>query len=95
MWTLIRASPLCRWALWSATNPISRMRLDACVREGATEIVAVPYFLHTGTHVAGDLPDLLEAAQAKYPDVRFLMGDYIGLSPRMADLLQKRAVQSS
>ncbi|MFY7951773.1 MAG: sirohydrochlorin chelatase, partial [Armatimonadaceae bacterium] len=31
--------------------------IDLCATAGATEIVAVPWFLHIGTHVAQDLPD--------------------------------------
>ena len=65
-----------------------------CVARGATTIVAVPYFLHTGTHVCEDLPHLLEQAQAQYPQVAFRMGDYIGLSPRLTAILANRAHQA-
>ena len=65
--------------------------IDGCVAQGATRIVAVPYFLHTGTHVCDDLPTLLEEARARHPHVEFLMGDYLGLSPRVTDLLAERA----
>ena len=65
--------------------------IDGCVAEGATRVVAVPYFLHTGTHVCDDLPTLLEEAQARHPHVEFLMGDYLGLSLRVTDLLAERA----
>jgi sirohydrochlorin ferrochelatase len=54
----------------------------------------VPYFLHTGTHVADDLPTLLEDAQTRHPGVEFRMGDYIGLSPRLTDLLAARAASA-
>jgi len=62
-----------------------------CVAQGADRVVAVPYFLHTGNHVCNDLPTLLEEAQERYPNVTFLMGDYLGLSPRLTDLLAARA----
>jgi sirohydrochlorin ferrochelatase len=65
--------------------------VDRCVAAGATRVVAVPYFLHTGTHVADDLPTLLEEAQERHPSVTFAVGDYIGLSPRLTDLLADRA----
>ena len=64
--------------------------IDRCVDLGAMEIVSVPYFLHTGTHVAEDLPSLLEAAQQKYPGVRFLMGRYLGDSPQLTNILGDR-----
>lgn len=65
--------------------------IDQCVAEGATTVTAVPYFLHTGTHVCDDLPTLLEEAQTRHPDTTFRMGDYLGLSPRLTDLLMMRA----
>ena len=65
--------------------------IAACVAQGAERIVAVPYFLHTGSHVADDLPSLLEEAQGRYPDVEFAMGRYIGASPRLTEILAERA----
>lgn len=65
--------------------------VDACAAEGAERIVAVPYFLHTGTHVADDLPTLLEEARERHPHVQFQMGRYIGTSPLLTDILAARA----
>ena len=65
--------------------------VDECAAEGATRVVAVPYFLHTGTHVADDLPTLLEEARERHPNVQFQMGRYIGTSPLLTDILSARA----
>ena len=65
--------------------------IAACVHQGAEKIVAVPYFLHTGTHVADDLPTLLEEGQAHYPTVEFALGKYIGTSPKLTEILTDRA----
>ena len=62
-----------------------------CVQQGAIEIDAVPYFLHTGKHVAGDIPDLLDEARARFPHVRFRLARFLGCSPRIAELLARRA----
>ena len=64
--------------------------IDELVEQGARSVVAVPYFLHTGNHVADDLPSALEAAQRKYPDVKFSMGDYLGHDAVIADVLMDR-----
>ena len=40
---------------------------DTCAAAGADKVIAVPYFLHTGTHVADDLPTLLDEAAAASP----------------------------
>ena len=65
--------------------------IDACITQGAGRVTAVPYFLHTGTHVADDLPTLLEEAQARHPSVEFGMGRYLGTSPLLTDVLAARA----
>lgn len=64
--------------------------LETLAQSGAPQIIAVPYFLHAGTHVADDLPTLLEDAQQKYPEIEFLMGDYLGHDDRIADVLRAR-----
>ena len=83
--------PIVEVGFMECNEPTIPEAIDRCVRSGATRVVAVPYFLHTGTHVCDDLPTLLEEAQARHPDVEFLLGDYIGLSPRLTDLLAARA----
>ncbi len=65
-----------------------------CVAGGARKIIAVPYFLHAGTHVADDLPGLLEAASQQFPHIAFLMGDYLGHDALIADVVRDRATQS-
>lgn len=65
--------------------------IDRCVAAGAERVVAVPYFLHAGAHVADDLPALLEDGAGRHPGVEFLLGDYIGRSQYVTDILSARA----
>jgi len=65
--------------------------IDNCAAQGAERIVAVPYFLHTGTHVADDLPTLLEEGQKRHPSVHFQMGRYLGASSLLTNILENRA----
>jgi sirohydrochlorin ferrochelatase len=67
--------------------------IDACVAQGAGRVLAVPYFLHTGNHVADDLPTLLEEAQARHPAVEFRLADFLGRSPRLTGILAERAIR--
>ncbi len=69
--------------------------IDRCVAQGAERVIAVPYFLHTGNHVADDLPGLLEEAQGRHPAVGFLMGDYIGHDALIADVIRDRVTQAT
>jgi sirohydrochlorin ferrochelatase len=64
--------------------------VETLVTAGAREIVAVPYFLHSGKHVSNDLPDILEAAARRHPAVLILMGDYLGHAEAIADVLRDR-----
>lgn len=67
--------------------------VDECVRQGASEIRVVPYFLSAGRHVATDIPgELAQAAQA-HPGVRIDMSPYLGQHPRVTDLLLGLATQ--
>src|SRR5919199_4671448 len=83
--------PIVEVGFMECNAPTIPEAIERCVAGGAGRIVAVPYFLHTGAHVCEDLPTLLEEAQQRYPGIEFLMGDYIGLSPRLTDLLAARA----
>ena len=64
--------------------------IDSLVSDGAKSIIAVPYFLHAGTHVADDLPTLLEEAQEKHTGVAFSLGDYLGREPLISEVLRAR-----
>ena len=86
--------PLVAVGFMECNEPSIPDAVDGLVADGATAITAVPYFLHTGTHVCDDLPTLLEEAQTRHPQVAFRMGDYLGLSPRLTGLLAERATQA-
>lgn len=65
--------------------------IESCVNQAAESITGVPYFLHTGKHVADDIPTLFEQAQARYPDIVFRLSDYLGHSTRITEILSDRA----
>ena len=74
--------------------PAIPQAIDTCVAQGAERVIAVPYFLHPGNHVAGDLPMLLAEAQARHPQVEFLMGDFLGADPLIADVIRDRVAEA-
>lgn len=76
-------------------DPAIPKAIEKCVDAGAQRIVAVPYFLHAGRHVANDLPEFLEKASHQYPQVEFLMGDYLGREPSLAKVLLELANQTT
>lgn len=62
-----------------------------CVEAGAQRIIALPYFLHLGTHVVNDIPDILESARALWPHVEFRLAPHLGRSHAVAAILAERA----
>ena len=64
--------------------------IDLCVAEGVQEIVAVPFFLHTGTHVAEDLPALLNEGRIRHPSIDFRLGPFLGRAERLTDIIDDR-----
>ena len=83
--------PIVEVGFMECNEPTIPDAIDRCVEQGADTVTAVPYFLHTGTHVCDDLPTLMEEAETRYPSVEFRLGNYLGLSPRVTDLLAERA----
>ena len=67
---------------------------EACVRQGATEIIVLPYFLHFGVHLRQDIPEMLREAVTKHPEVRLVLGKHLGYDDSLAALVQKRLGES-
>lgn len=83
--------PIVEVGFMEVNEPTIPEAIARCVEQGAEQVIAVPYFLHTGNHVTDDLPSLLEEAQTTYPQVTFLMGDYLGHDPILAEVIAERA----
>jgi sirohydrochlorin ferrochelatase len=57
--------------------------LVALAAQGETEIVAFPYFLAAGTHVAQDIPEAIAAFSAAHPAVKVRLTPHLGESPTL------------
>lgn len=64
--------------------------IDACVHQGANRIVVVPVILLAASHVKLEIPEFIDDARRKYPNVAFFYGRNIGLHEQMVDLLTDR-----
>jgi sirohydrochlorin ferrochelatase len=65
-----------------------------CAKAPCSKIIAVPYFLHLGKHVALDVPRQLKAAAAMAPHVSVLMTAFLGQSQEITNALVHRALSS-
>lgn len=64
--------------------------IDLCAAAGVKNILVVPYFLHTGRHVVKDLPELLADGSMRHPGIELYLGDFLGRSPIITDILAER-----
>lgn len=65
--------------------------IQACIDEGATEVLVLPYFLAAGRHVSQDIPELVQQAQANNPEIKIQISAYLGASEVMVDLVLNMA----
>jgi len=61
------------------------------IKQGATEIVVLPYFLSAGRHVSEDIPAEVAVVQKDYPNVIIKIAPYLGASDKMPEILLAQA----
>lgn len=66
--------------------------LRCCVRQGATEIVVLPYFLAAGRHVATDIPEIVDGVRDEFPDVQITVASHLGGSDSMVSFVAGEAL---
>ena len=77
-------------AFLEGADPDIPTGLNTCVAQGATRVIAVPYFLLPGRHVAQDLPLALQRAAERHPEVEFLQAEHLGGHEILADIAWER-----
>lgn len=70
--------------------PNIQQGIDACVARGAERILLLPYFLFVGAHVQEDLPEEMDMARERYPNVEFAMGSHLGVHRKLAEVVTER-----
>tara|TARA_R110002095_G_scaffold136200_1_gene118080 strand:+ start:141 stop:524 length:384 start_codon:yes stop_codon:yes gene_type:complete len=61
--------------------------IDELVKNGATEVIILPYFLSAGRHVHVDVPEIVNQKQNEYNNVKLTIAPYIGEAAEMIDVL--------
>ena len=69
--------------------------LDACVADGASEIVVHPYFLAPGLHGTRDVPALARAAARRHRGVRVRVTAPLGAHDGLVDVVLDRIGEGS
>jgi sirohydrochlorin ferrochelatase len=68
--------------------------IDACVAQGAGEIVLAPWFLSPGAHSVRDLPRIVEEAARRHPAVRIRCAAPLGFDERLVEVLLERLAET-
>jgi len=86
--------PLVDYCFMSRLPPHFPETLAAMVGRGATWVLVIPYFLHTGLHIRLDIPEMMQHEAAKYPGLRLQLGGNLGYDDILVDLVRKRIDES-
>jgi sirohydrochlorin ferrochelatase len=65
--------------------------IKSLAEKSIDHIYVVPYFLAAGTHVANDIPAIIEQAKTDYPQMAFTLSEHIGSSVMMTSLIIEAA----
>ncbi len=79
--------PLVGVGYMNYSEPTFAEAVAAVQAEGATRIVVLPFFLVPGYFVTQTLPKQLQAVQADYPALEFVVAEALGYDPGLADAL--------
>ena len=74
--------------------PDVRAGIEACVEDGARELIVHPYFIAPGMHTTRDLEALVEEARARHPGVPMRVTAPLGFDERIVDIVHHRVTAS-
>lgn len=82
---------LVHYAHMELAEPTIAQGFAACVRGGATEVIAFPYMLSPGKHVTRDVPRLVAEAAREFPNLTYRVTGAFGVHEKLAELIALRA----
>jgi sirohydrochlorin cobaltochelatase len=83
------------YAHMELAEPTIAQGIAACVRRGATEVIAFPYMLSPGKHSTRDIPRMIDEAAAQFPGVKFSVTPAFGVHEKLGEVVLERAGVSS
>lgn len=76
-----------------AAPPTIAEGFEACVRDGAEEVLVHPYFLMPGRHAALDIPARVREAAGRHPGVSWRVTVPLGFHEKIAEVVLERIQQ--
>ena len=80
-----------RCAFLELADPLIPDAVIECIKNGATEVVVLPYFLSAGRHVVTDIPSEVAKAQQQHPEVKVTIAPYLGSMEAIPSLMAQHA----
>ena len=80
-----------RYSHMELSEPTISQTFDACVADGAEEIIVHPYFLFPGKHSTQDIPNMVREAAKKHPQVSYRVTAPLGLHNKILKVVLERA----
>ncbi len=78
------------YAHMEMASPTISEGIDACMNEGATEVLVHPYFLGPGNHSTNDIPQRVEETAYRHPGLRTVITEPLGLHPKLVEVVLER-----
>ena len=69
--------------------------IDDLVARGARRLVAVPYFLQLGGHVAEDLPATIDAARRRHAATQISLAEHLGYDELLVQVIADRTTTTT
>jgi sirohydrochlorin ferrochelatase len=85
---------LVRVAHMDLAPPALADAIEACVREGAREVVVQPFFLAPGRHGGDDIPRLAREAAARHAGVSIRVSAPLGAHPGVVEAVLGRLAEA-
>jgi sirohydrochlorin ferrochelatase len=71
--------------------PSIEQGIAACVKRGATDVIAFPYMLSPGKHSTRDIPRMIDEAAKNFPGVKFSVTPAFGVHEKLGEVVLERA----
>lgn len=75
------------------TGPTIQEGVDECVKNGYTELSALPILLFAARHNKFDVTNELDRARIKHPQLKFHYGRHFGITPTLIELWRNRLAE--
>lgn len=75
------------YAFLQFAAPLLEGKIEDLVKEGVTQIIVFPLFIAVGSHVLSDIPQIVETAGKKYPQVDISITRHLGVADRIEELI--------